>query len=95
MPTNISGAADSYSPNSTGSRGHEAERRAEGGPILEDEDTDTEESRFLDAEKIGDMASWTGQPSVKGSTETMRMALLTLSAMGLQFVRPPYHGSLS
>jgi solute carrier family 45 protein 1/2/4 len=31
-----------------------------------------------------DMASWTGQPSIKGSTESMRMALLTFSLIGLQ-----------
>ncbi|TVY28910.1 General alpha-glucoside permease [Lachnellula hyalina] len=32
-----------------------------------------------------DMASWTGQPHVKGSTEAMRMVLLTFSLVGLQF----------
>ena len=31
-----------------------------------------------------EMASWSGQPHVKGSTETMRMALLTFSLVGLQ-----------
>jgi hypothetical protein len=31
-----------------------------------------------------DMASWAGQPSIKGSTETMRMMLLTFSLIGLQ-----------
>lgn len=31
------------------------------------------------------MAQWSGQPSVKGSTEAMRMALLTFSMAGLQF----------
>ncbi|PVH88354.1 hypothetical protein DL98DRAFT_509066 [Cadophora sp. DSE1049] len=31
------------------------------------------------------MSTWQGQPSVKGSTETMRMALLTFSLVGLQF----------
>lgn len=34
-----------------------------------------------------EMASWSGQPSVKGSTEAMRMALLTFSMAGLQYVR--------
>ncbi len=34
------------------------------------------------------MASWAGQPSIKGSSESMRMALLTVSLIGLQFV--PY-----
>lgn len=35
-----------------------------------------------------DMASWVGQPAIKGSTESMRMALLTLSLIGLQYVPP-------
>ncbi|KAL8677858.1 MAG: hypothetical protein Q9186_005744 [Xanthomendoza sp. 1 TL-2023] len=30
-------------------------------------------------------ASWTGTPSIKGSTESIRMALLTFSLVGLQF----------
>lgn len=33
-----------------------------------------------------EMASWAGQPSVKGSSETMRMMLLTFSLVGLQYV---------
>jgi len=33
-----------------------------------------------------DMASWVGQPAIKGSTEPMRMALLTFSLIGLQYV---------
>lgn len=36
-----------------------------------------------------DMASWVGQPAIKGSTESMRMALLTLSLIGLQYAPPP------
>ena len=35
-----------------------------------------------------DMASWVGQPAIKGSTESMRMALLTLSLIGLQYASP-------
>lgn len=31
------------------------------------------------------VAQWTGTPSVKGSTESMRMALLTASLIGLQY----------
>ncbi|KAI9745106.1 MAG: hypothetical protein M1818_001384 [Claussenomyces sp. TS43310] len=31
------------------------------------------------------MSSWSGQPTIKGSSETMRMALLTFSLVGLQF----------
>lgn len=36
-----------------------------------------------------DMASWAGQPAIKGSTESMRMALLTLSLIGLQYALLP------
>jgi hypothetical protein len=32
------------------------------------------------------MAQWAGQPSVKGSSESMRMALLSFSIIGLQYV---------
>jgi solute carrier family 45 protein 1/2/4 len=36
-------------------------------------------------EEDDDMAaSWAGQPAIKGSTESMRMALLTFSLIGLQ-----------
>ncbi|KXT17551.1 hypothetical protein AC579_6186 [Pseudocercospora musae] len=31
------------------------------------------------------LTSWTGQPRIKGSTEAMRMFLLTFSLIGLQF----------
>ena len=31
-------------------------------------------------------ASWAGTPSIKGSTESVRMALLTFSLVGLQYV---------
>jgi len=31
-------------------------------------------------------ASWQGTPSIKGSSESMRMALLTFSLVGLQYV---------
>ena len=36
------------------------------------------------AEEDEDMAQWAGQPRVKGSTESVRMALLTFSLIGLQ-----------
>ncbi|KAI0898205.1 MFS general substrate transporter [Annulohypoxylon nitens] len=32
------------------------------------------------------MSRWAGQPSIKGSTEAMRMALLTLNTIGITFV---------
>ncbi|KFY19004.1 hypothetical protein V493_08203 [Pseudogymnoascus sp. VKM F-4281 (FW-2241)] len=47
-----------------------------------------EEHDDLTEDKMGDgkdMASWAGQPSIKGSTESMRMALLTISLIGIQF----------
>lgn len=34
------------------------------------------------------MSSWTGQPSVKGSSETMRMILLTFSSVGMTYAVP-------
>lgn len=71
------------------SHGDEAEDRAERGRISEDGDAIESKSipsRSISREK---MASWVGQPSVKGSTEGIRMALLTLTAMGLQYVVPP------
>lgn len=43
-------------------------------------------SRGIRISGLGDMASWAGQPSVKGSSETMRMMLLTFSLVGLQYV---------
>jgi hypothetical protein len=46
----------------------------------EDEEGEEQEVKE-DAEMV---ASWAGQPNIKGSTETMRMALLTLSLVGLQ-----------
>ena len=83
MVIDNSGGADS---SKWSSRGDEAEDRAERGRISEDGDA-TElksiPSRSISREK---MASWVGQPSVKGSTEGIRMALLTLTAMGLQYV---------
>lgn len=57
-------------------RGSIGDKEKEGG-YSEDE------GEYLKAE---DMASWAGQPAIKGSTESMRMALLTLSLIGLQYV---------
>lgn len=45
------------------------------------EEVDGEEPKEDEDE---DMASWAGQPAIKGSSETMRMALLTFSLIGLQ-----------
>lgn len=42
-------------------------------------------SKVKDA-PIGNMASWAGTPVIKGSTESVRMMLLTFSLIGLQYV---------
>jgi hypothetical protein len=74
-------AADSYHTFSTPrTRIREADDRA---ARFDDERTVRSRQQF---ESRADMASWAGQPAVKGSTETMRMALLTLSMAGLQYV---------
>jgi hypothetical protein len=47
--------------------------------------TDVDEDQAKAEENDDDMAaSWVGQPAIKGSTESMRMALLTFSLIGLQ-----------
>lgn len=87
MTADDTGGADSYLSNSSRcSRGDEAEDRAERGRTSEDGDTD--ETIFITASwtSRANMASWAGKPSIKGSTESVRMALLTLTAMGLQYV---------
>ena len=61
----------------------------------ENDDFEPDEHRAEDRERRrgsgiedtdSDMASWVGQPAIKGSTESVRMALLTLSLIGLQCV---------
>jgi hypothetical protein len=74
------------------SRGDEAEDGAERGRTSSEDGYAIElksiSSRSISRDK---MASWVGQPSVKGSTEGVRMGLLTLTAMGLQYARSaPY-----
>lgn len=44
----------------------------------------------MKGETIGSMASWAGTPAIKGSTESMRMMLLTFSLIGLQYVSNAY-----
>jgi hypothetical protein len=51
-----------------------------------DSDTGCEVNGREDREGGEDMASWAGQPAIKGSTESMRMILLTFSLIGLQCV---------
>jgi hypothetical protein len=62
-------------------RGHEAQ--ALGGQI---KDCSSPGAKGHNGDRIAKMASWAGQPSVKGSTESMRMALLTFSLVGIQYV---------
>jgi hypothetical protein len=64
-----------------GTRGHEAQG-SEGQ--IKDCQSPGEKGRYGD--KVAKMASWAGQPAVKGSTESMRMALLTFSLVGIQLV---------
>ena len=40
----------------------------------------------LKIKKMPQAARWVGSPSIKGKTESMRMALLTFSLLGLQYV---------
>lgn len=89
MATDNTGGAGSYAGNSIKwVHCGEAEDGAERPRISEDEYID--DARFITLNRrIENMASWVGQPSVKGSTEGMRMALLTLTAMGLQYVFVP------
>ena len=87
MATDDTSGAESYLINPPKYlRGDEAEDRAEQESISED--ADIEESKFITGSTASreNMASWAGQPSIKGSTESVRMALLTLTAMGLQYV---------
>lgn len=46
--------------------------------------TDIDSDPFLDSDPAN-MSSWAGQPSVKGSSEVMRMMLLTFSSVGMTF----------
>lgn len=54
----------------------------------EDEDEDEYDREGFSKPELAfsEMASWAGQPAVKGSTETMRMVLLTFCLIGIQCV---------
>lgn len=67
------------------SRSDKAEDTAERGSIFEGGDTEDSTSIILSRIDRQNMASWAGQPSIVGSTESVRMVLLTLPAMGLQY----------
>ena len=47
---------------------------------------DTTSGDFEVQRTAADMASWAGQPAIKGSSESMRMMLLTVSHIGIQCV---------
>ena len=70
------------------SRGHEAAERLLGShkKIEGKRARDTEFLKPRERHWAAEMATWSGQPSVKGSSESMRMALLTFSLVGLQLV---------
>ena len=64
------------------------ERREEGEEEEEEEEEERDELRLEGEVEIrgedDDMAQWAGQPHIKGSTESIRMALLTFALIGLQ-----------
>lgn len=69
-------------------RGHEAEEGyghfTRKGQEDEIEIKDFGSEEYWKGGRDRKMASWAGQPSIKGSSESMRMALLTFSLVGLQ-----------
>lgn len=80
--SNEDDAADSSS-STFGTRGHDSDDEFEDEikGIGSGDDDDDDDGRIVTS---ADMASWSGQPHVKGSSETMRMVLLTFSLIGLQ-----------
>lgn len=58
----------------------------EAGDAEEDDDTLLEEDALVLEEDPSEMASWAGQPSVKGSSEVMRMVLLAFNSIGIRSV---------
>ncbi|RYP12116.1 hypothetical protein DL765_007485 [Monosporascus sp. GIB2] len=48
--------------------------------------TNDEDGWVHDPNNPGEMTRWSGQPSIKGSSESMRMLLLTCSTIGISFV---------
>ncbi|RYP03135.1 hypothetical protein DL764_005342 [Monosporascus ibericus] len=49
-------------------------------------DTSDQDGWVHDPNNPGEMSRWSGQPSIKGSSESMRMLLLTCSTIGISFV---------
>lgn len=68
------------------------EEVGQGGRVKEEEDeTEAQEPEELENEIEMGAASWAGTPSILGSSESIRMALLTVSLVGLQYVQTPAH----
>lgn len=53
----------------------------------DDDSLDGADATVLELDPV-EMSSWTGQPSIRGSTETMRMILLAFSNIGITYVEP-------
>jgi hypothetical protein len=49
------------------------------------EDDSEEDALVLDSDPI-EMATWAGQPSIRGSSEAVRMILLTFASIGITYV---------
>lgn len=92
-------ATDSFRITLSTKHGHEAEGRADsqfepfesyfdagGDGGIDRYAEERRRPRVGDRGSFADMASWAGQPAIKGSSETMRMALLTFSLIGVQYV---------
>ena len=65
------------------------EDKSGGGEEEEDnnDDHDEEDALVLETDPA-EMASWAGQPSIKGSSETMQMVLLAFNSIGITCVCP-------
>lgn len=75
--------ADQQGPNPTSGR-READDRAEADTYTDNSFNFADGRPGHEVKSAAEMASWTGQPHIRGSSESMRMALLTTSLIGLQ-----------
>ncbi|KAI5927823.1 major facilitator superfamily domain-containing protein [Camillea tinctor] len=88
----LSASVNSFkSANSANSRDSLALNVTESDAVIRDiESTSRTEPDFSDDEEDEipkpDMSKWSGQSSIKGSSEAVRMALLTLTTIGITFV---------
>lgn len=55
-------------------------------PALQPPPVRTRDGRVHDPNARREMSRWLGQPSIKGSTESMRMLLLTCNVIGIAYV---------